>query len=144
MLKCIKVYFFLHVGTPKLCEEDSLKTDPASVWKRHIPDLNKLLDSSKDVLLFLTGALHAGSIISDETNGEVLKSNKGGTVITAALDEKISAHPTVIHKVLGTMDVLDQLCGLVRRMKNELKDPDDGKELWFIMIIIYPNFLKIK
>ena len=132
--------FFLPVGTPKLCEEDSLQSDPVSVWKRHIPDLNELLDSSKDVLLSLTGALHAGSIISDETNDEVLKSNKGGTVITAALDKKISADPSVIHEVLGTMDVLDQLCGLVRRMKNELKDPDDGKEPWFIMIIVYTLF----
>ena len=113
----------MHVGIPKLCEEDSLQSDPASVWMRHIPDLNGLLDSSPDVLLSLTGALHAGSIISDETNDEVLKSNKGGTVITAALDERISADPNVIREVLGTMDVLDQLCGLVRRMKNELKDP---------------------
>ena len=108
-----------------------------------MPDLNELLDSSQDVLLSLTGALHASSIISDETNDKVLKSNKGGTVITAELDEKISADPSVIHEVLGTMDVLDQLCGLVRRMKNELKDPDDGKELWFIMIIIYCILFKI-
>ena len=81
------------------------------------------------MLLPLTGALHASSIISDEKNDEVSKSNKGGTVISAALDERISADPSVIHEVLGTMDVLDQLCGLVRRIKNELKDPDDGKKL---------------
>ena len=138
--------FFLHVGTPKLCEEDSLQSDPASVWKRHIPDLNELLDSGKDVLLSLTGALHAGNIISDETNDKVSKSNKGGTVITAALDERISADPSVIHEVLDIMDVLDQLCGLVRRMKNELKDPDDGKELCMVYNdnCIYPILFKVK
>ena len=92
------------------------------------------------MLLPLTGALHARSIISDEKNDEVSKSNKGGMVITAALGEKISAEPSVIHEVLDIMDVLNQLCGLVRRMKNELKDPDDGKELWFIMMIVYTLF----
>ena len=110
-----------------MCVEDSVRSDPALLWKHYTPDLNKLLDCSQDVLLQLTGALHTDSIISDEIKEKVLHSKEGGKVITAAISEKISADPKLIHEVLSIMDLQDQLCGLVRRIRNELKDSVDGK-----------------
>ena len=103
-------------------EEAPPKSDSISVWMHHALELNQLFDCSQDLQLSLTEALHNGGIISDETKDEAMHSNEEGRVITAAIKEKISADPNVLYKVLDIMELQDELCEMVRKMRNKLKD----------------------
>ena len=120
--------FSFNLGRRELPDEDLLQlTDPVKLWKHHGKEFKKILQTkNSQTLLSLTGGLHSKDIIDDKTNSQVLEhyhTAEGPEMIYSEILKKLEEendrdiNAVLMSTVLDIMDVQDQLCGLVRRMR---------------------------
>ena len=115
-------------GHPNLGKDDSSQiSDPVEIWEHHGEEFKALLSKSSETLLSLTGGMFSKEIIDEKTNTEVVESyhvSKGPEClykeVLKLLKDNQEKSLLLLNKVLEVMDVQDQLCGLVRRMKKLL------------------------
>ena len=118
------IHSLLNIGVPKPAAKDaSVSSDASSLWVFYSKEFIGLLEKSSTTLIALAGGFHCEGMISDEVNSTILdnsETKKGPQMFFDAVKQLLGAEPRSIHKVLDLMDVQEQLCGLVRRMKEDL------------------------
>lgn len=115
-------------GHPNLGKDDSSQiSDPVEIWEHHGEELKTLLSKSSETLLSLTGGMFSKEIIDEKANTKVVENyhvREGPEClykeVLKLLKDNQEISLLLLNNILEVMDVQDQLCGLVRRMRNLL------------------------
>ncbi len=115
------IHVHVHVGVPNYFDGDSSdELDPVKIWDHHSKEIVEQLGYS-NTLVALTSGFHIGRVIDKETKNIVTSASSGrGDILVKAVKETI-AGPETLCLVLDVMDRFEGLCGLVTKMRRELK-----------------------